>query len=155
MISWLGVMFMHTKQLDMKLSIDTFVLGQHTESLTRAFIPTLPWWTECKQPSTFPPRDFRTTVFPSINTKPLSILSLWHTSPKSWFLVQWKNIWRKNPYSVGFIHHITLVVSAWCKNIIGWYNSLIVPIICQDCWLCPGIYFVPEVDVLVGGVCRK
>ena len=69
---WLGAIVAQVWQFTIKLQMDAFMPGQYTVSLTWA---STPWWAACRQCSIFALRDFGMTILPSINTRPLSVLS--------------------------------------------------------------------------------
>ena len=83
---WFWAMVAQIEQLALKFRMDAFIPGQYTEWLAWVFMPSTPCWAECKQRSTFPLRDLGTTILPSINIGPLSVLSRCCTSQKSQLL---------------------------------------------------------------------
>ena len=82
--------------------MDTLIPGQQTESLAQAFMPSMPWWAECKQCSTLSLRDLDTTILPSINTRPLSVLGQCRTSKKSWISGSVRECLEGNPWLIVF-----------------------------------------------------
>lgn len=92
--SWLRATFSQTKQVTLKFRINAFIPGQYRESLAQTFMPSTPWWAECKQHSTFP-LGYLGTFLSSINTKSLSFLC-------PGFHVPWENIWKE---ILVWLHH--------------------------------------------------
>ena len=108
-----------------------------------------PWWAACRQCSIFVLRDFGMTILPSINTRPLSVLSRCRTSQKSRISGSvrerlWENPWLYELY-------IEIITSARRPNVVR----------CPDCICCcldgdclySSIYLVQKVDTFGGRVC--
>ena len=139
---WLGV---HTKELALKLHIDMFILGQCCES-----------WHEISYRSYLGRlRDFGTTIFSSISTKPRFVLNQRRSSQKSPVSVSVKECLEENLYLSESYYSGHFNPMHKCGQVTQISLSALSVIALKGHWVHHDIYFVWEVDVLKGGTCGK